>query len=481
MKQVDFDIMIIGAGISGIGNAYWLQRKCPDKKIVILEARDTIGGTWSLFQYPGIRSDSDMFTFGYRFKPWNNPQALSSGEKIKSYLDETVAENNLLQLIRFGHKMTEANWSSENRAWEVEVETDDGKVKFTTHFLSICTGYYNYHEAYRPNFPGEDAFQGQVILPQFWPGDLDYQNKKIAVVGSGATAITLVPSLIKSGARHVTMIQRSPTYVVSLPNHTKSYSQLQKWMPIGWAYRITRIQNILFQIVSFTLSKLFPKFMKNFFMKMAQKQLPDGYPVEKHFNPSYAPWDQRLCVVPNGDLFKVIKAGKAEIATDQIANFTPNGIQLASGKLVEADIIVLATGLKMQLLGGASLRVNGIPYNPANAMVYKGMMLSGLPNFIYSFGYTNASWTLKADLTANYLCKLMKYMHEVHATTVVPIAPQKIDEMDFLNLSSGYIKRAESILPKNGTKKPWRVHQNYILDMLATRYAPIPNNNLKFE
>jgi monooxygenase len=480
MNQPDYDITIVGAGISGIGTAYWLQKKCPTKTIAILEARETIGGTWSLFQYPGIRSDSDMFTFGYRFKPWTNPQSLSDGESIKNYLQETLDENDLEKHVKFQHKMLSCNWSSENQQWTLDVETNTGIIPLTSQFLSICTGYYDYKEAHRPEFSGEKSFSGSIVVPQFWPKDLDFQNKTIAVVGSGATAITLVPSLVKMGAKHVTMVQRSPSYVVTLPNKTKSYVTWQKYMPLKWAYRLTRIKNILFQIVSFSLSKLFPNFMKGLFMKMAAKQLPEDYPVEKHFNPNYFPWDQRLCVVPDGDLFKTISQKQANIVTGTINTFSPSGILMEDGEAVEADIIVLATGLKIQLLGGATINLDGKPANPQNALVYKGMMMSGIPNFTYSFGYTNASWTLKVDLTANYLCKLINYMDKNSYTSVVPDAPNDLKKAEFLNLSSGYIQRAKEVLPKNGTQRPWRVYQNYIMDMVTTRYAGIKNKYLSF-
>jgi monooxygenase len=481
MKQTEYDVIIVGAGISGICQAYWLQKKCPEKRIAILEARDTIGGTWSLFNYPGIRSDSDMFSFGYRFKPWPNPQSLSSGAVIKQYLRETVDENTLEQFILYKHKMSHANWSADSQRWVLDVETDQGIIQMRSQFLSICTGYYDYKEAHRPHFDGEEQFNGSIILPQFWPKDLDYEDKKVAVVGSGATAITLVPSMAQAGAKHVTMVQRSPSYVVSLPNRTASYEKWQKWMPMRWAYRATRIKNILFQIVSFGLSKLFPRKMKSFFMNMAAKELPEGYPVDKHFNPKYYPWDQRLCVVPDGDLFKAIRKEQASIVTGNIASFTPEGITMADGEKVEADIIVLATGLKIQLLGGASLSIDGKPVQAGDTMVYKGMMMSGLPNFIYAFGYTNASWTLKVDLTANYLCRLIRYMDKRKYTSVVPVAPGNARETDFLNLSSGYIQRAKAVLPKNGTQKPWKVYQNYVLDMLNIRYARIRNKYLQFK
>lgn len=307
------DVVIVGAGISGIGTAYWLQQKCPDKEFTILEARNSIGGTWSLFKYPGVRSDSDMFTFGYRFRPWINPQSISSGKDILKYLKDTVKDAAIDEHIRFGNKTISADWSDESRTWTLQVETSEGEEEVECKFLSICTGYYNYQEAHRPHFQGEKDFNGKIVLPQFWPKDLDYAGKKIAVVGSGATAVTLVPSLIESGAEHVTMVQRSPTYIMNLPNRNGLFIGLNKFLPSKWAFRFTRWKNISLQMISFGLAKLFPKMMKRLLMKAAAKDLPENYPVEKHFNPRYNPWDQRLCVVPDGDLFKTIKDGKAAV------------------------------------------------------------------------------------------------------------------------------------------------------------------------
>lgn len=478
--QTTYDIIIVGAGISGIGMAYWLQKKCPEKRVLILEARDTIGGTWSLFQYPGIRSDSDMFTFGFRFKPWNDPQSLSSGEKILKYLEQTVKENKLDQLISFKHKMLSSNWSDNEKCWSLQVDSPEGLKVLKSRFLSICTGYYNYQEAHRPKFKGEDLFQGKIILPQFWPKNLDFSNQKIAVIGSGATAITLVPSLANQGAKQVTMIQRSPTYVMNLPNRNGQFAFLKKVLPDSWAYRLTRSTNILLSMASFGFSKAFPKFMKKIIMNAAGKQLPDGYPVEKHFNPSYNPWDQRLCVLPDGDFFTSINKGDAHVVTGEISHFSENGVQMKNGEFIEADLIVLATGLKIQLLGGAQLSVNNIQVKVSESYIYKGMMVSNLPNLIYCFGYTNASWTLKVDLTANYLCKILKYMDKNGFEVVTPKAGKIESEENFLNLSSGYITRAENELPKQGSKRPWRVYQNYLIDMLTTRFGPIRDQALKF-
>lgn len=481
MEQTEaYDIIIVGAGISGIGTAYWLRKKCPQKKIAVLEARDTIGGTWSLFRYPGVRSDSDMFTFGYRFKPWSNPQALSGGDDILSYLQETVRENKLEQYILFGHKMQTADWSDASRKWTLEVETPSGTKNMRCRFLSICTGYYDYQEAHRPQFEGEEQFEGELVIPQFWPKELDYTGKKVVVVGSGATAITLVPSMAARGAQHVTMLQRSPTYVMNLPNRNQVFFYLRKLLPNAWAYRLTRWQNILLQMISFGFARLFPAWAKAYLLREVAHQLPEGYPVETHFNPTYNPWEQRLCVVPDGDLFQAIREGKADITTDTIRRFTPNGLLLDSGKELPADVIVLATGLKIQLLGDARLSLNGQAVQIRDSMVYKGMMMSRLPNFIYAFGYTNASWTLKVDLTANYLCKLLRYMDKNGYEVVVPQARGEETEEDFLNLSSGYIQRARSILPKQGARRPWRNYQNYLVDMFATRFGRVSDTALRF-
>lgn len=480
MSNPIHDVVIVGAGISGIGTAYWLQQKCPDKNFILLEARDSIGGTWSLFKYPGIRSDSDMFTFGYRFRPWTNPQSISSGEDILQYLKDTVEESGIDERIRFGNKMTSANWSDDSKTWTLTVTSPKGEEKIACKFLSICTGYYDYQEAHRPHFTGEENFSGQIVIPQFWPKDLDYTDKKIAVVGSGATAVTIVPSMVEKGAGHVTMVQRSPTYIMNLPNRNGLFIALDKVFPSRWAYKISRWKNISLQMISFGLSKLFPKMMKGLLMKAAAKELPENYPVEKHFNPRYNPWDQRLCVVPDGDLFQAIKEGQASVNTGKISRFTESGIEMENGDKIEADIIVLATGLKMQLLGGANISKNGKPALFKDAMIYKGMMVSDLPNFIYAFGYTNASWTLKVDLTANYLCKLLNYMDRKGYDVVIPQRENLESDEDFLNLSSGYIQRAKSILPKQGKRRPWRVYQNYLADMLATRFGSVKDSVLKF-
>ncbi len=475
-----FDVIIIGAGISGIGTAYWLQEKCPGKRYAILEARERIGGTWDLFRYPGIRSDSDMFTFGYRFKPWENPQSLSDGASIRNYLKETAEENGIDQHIRFGHKVRSADWDWEASLWTLEVAHGNQTTLFRTRFLYMCAGYYSYEEGYRPGFKGEASFKGTLVHPQFWPEDLDYSGKKVAVIGSGATAVTLVPSLAEKAA-HVTMVQRSPTYIMKLPNRNGLYISLEKWLPGRLAYRLTRWRNLMMTMGLYGFSRAFPNRMKNLLMKGAAKELPAGYPVEKHFNPSYNPWDQRLCVIPDGDLFKAINKGKAGVVTGDISRFDESGITMADGTRLEADIIVTATGLKMKLLGGARITIGGKPLHTHEVLVYKGMMMSGVPNFALAFGYTNNSWTLKTDLTANLVCRILNFMDRKGYQVVVPMVPDDIAEEEFLPLDSGYMKRAKHLLPKNGSRRPWRVYQNYLMDMLLTRFGRVRDRHLQFD
>lgn len=473
------DVLIVGAGLSGIGTAYWLQKKCPGKRFVILEARNTLGGTWDKFRYPGIRSDSDMFTFGYRFKPWQNPQSLSGGKEILSYLHETAHENDIAKHILYNHRVTHMNWSDEEKCWTISTDHDGNPKEFRSKFLYVCSGYYHYNEAYRPAFEGENNFKGEIVLPQFWPENLDYTNKHVVIVGSGATAVTLMPAMAEKTA-HITMLQRSPTYIVTLPNRNGLYLNAKKVLPDSWAYRITRWQNILLSMFLFGLAKFFPKKAKQLIVSGAAKQLPAGFDVEKHFSPTYNPWEQRLCVIPDGDLFKSIQSGKASVVTDTIHRFTEDGIELTSGEKLQADIIILATGLKIRLMGGASLSVNNELKSTADALLYKGMLIGDIPNFAIAFGYTNNSWTLKTDLTANYVCKLLNYMDKKGYRVVVPQNTGSVSEAPFLNLDSGYIHRAKDILPKQGTKRPWKVYQNYLVDMLQTRFGRINDGVLRF-
>jgi len=477
--DLDYDVIIVGAGISGIGTAYWLQEKCPEKRFAILEARERIGGTWDLFRYPGIRSDSDMFTFGYRFKPWENPQSLSDGAHIREYLRETAEENGIDRQIKFGHKVISADWSWDEQCWQLEVAHGNEKSDLRCRFLYMCTGYYSYEEGYRPPFKAEETFGGTIIHPQFWPQGLDYTGKQVVVIGSGATAVTLVPTLAEKAA-HVTMIQRSPTYIMKLPNRNGLYISLRKWLPGRTAYRLTRWRNLALSMGLFGYSRAFPDSMKRLLMKGAAKELPEGYPVERHFNPSYNPWDQRLCVIPDGDLFQAIKKGKADVVTGEISHFGKDGIAMADGSHLRADLIVTATGLKMKLLGGARVTVGGEPLDTHEVLVYKGMMMSGVPNFALAFGYTNNSWTLKTDLTANLVCRILNYMDRKGYRVVVPEVPGDIQEEEFLPLDSGYMKRARHILPKNGSKRPWRVYQNYLMDMLLTRFGRVRDRHLRY-
>jgi len=474
------DVVIIGAGISGIGTAYWLQKKCPSKKFTILEARDKIGGTWSLFRYPGIRSDSDMFTFGYKFKPWKSSNLLSSGENIMSYLAETVKENDIEKHIQFESRLMEAHWSDTSKLWTLKVQKNHENYDLRCKFLSVCSGYYSYSEAYKPDFIGEENFKGQTIIPQFWPENLDFTGKKIIVVGSGATAVTLVPALANQGAAHVTMLQRSPSYIFTLPNRSKLFDFLRKYLPSKLSHQIIRAFILTLNTMSYGFLRKFPKLAKSYMISQVAKQLPEGFDVEKHFTPKYNPWDQRVCAVPDGDFFHSVKSGKASLVTDEIARFTENGILLKSGEEIKSDIIVLATGLKMNLMGYAKVFVNGNQVNLNDHLVYKGMMMSNVPNLICAFGYTNASWTLKVDLTANYICKLLKFMDAKGYNVAVAESNETPSDESFLALNSGYVQRASKILPKQGRKLPWRVYQNYFIDKFIMSYSAVNDGVLKF-
>jgi len=475
-----YDVIIVGAGLAGIGSAYWLQNRCPDKSYLILEARERMGGTWDLFRYPGVRSDSDMFTYGYRFRPWQNPQSLSKGEDILEYIKETAAENKIDQKIRFNHKVMKADWSEEDRLWKIVAEAEGKNRTFYTGFLYICTGYYCYDESYRPTFKDEEKFKGEILYPQFWPTNLEYTDKEVVVIGSGATAVTLIPSMAEK-AKSITMLQRSPSYIINLPNKNGLFVLMKKILPLKIAYKITRRINLTVSILIYQFSKAFPNRMKKLLMKATAAQVGPDCDVEKHFNPLYNPWDQRLCIVPDGDLFKSIKSGKASVVTDHIEHFTEKGIKLKSGEELKADIIVLATGLKIKLLGGALISLNGKPVDTNKAVIYKGMMISDVPNLAIAFGYTNASWTLKTDLTANYVCDLLQYMDKKGYEVVTPNKDENMKTESFMDIDAGYIKRADHILPKQGNRKPWRVYQNYFKDMMAIRYGKLDDGVLKFK
>ena len=474
-----YDVVIIGAGLSGIGTAYWLQKKCPDKRFVILEARERLGGTWDLFRYPGIRSDSDMFTFGYRFQPWENPQSLSSGAQILTYLQRTVSEHGIDAHIRFRHRLLAADWSNETARWTLTVEAEGENVQLRTSFLYLCAGYYDYERAHRPDFAGQDTFTGRIVHPQFWRPDIDYTDRRVVVVGSGATAVTLVPELAKRAA-HVTMLQRSPTHIMTLPNRSGLYVALRKLLPNRWAYRLTRWFNLGTSMLLYQLTQVIPERVAGVIRRKAAQQVGPDVDAEVHFRPSYRPWEQRLCLVPDGDLFRALRSGRAEIVTDTIDRFMPGGIRLASGRELSADLVVTATGLRIQLMGGAALRVDGEQVDTSRVLIYKGMLASGIPNFAVAFGYTNASWTLKTDLTANYVCRLLRHMDRKGYNTVVPRPAPDVREEPFLNLSAGYILRAGDVLPRQGSRRPWRVYQNYAMDALVTRFGRIEDGVLEF-
>jgi cation diffusion facilitator CzcD-associated flavoprotein CzcO len=476
-----FDVIVVGAGLSGIGAGYHLQANAPRKTYAILEGRDAIGGTWDIFRYPGIRSDSDMYTLGYSFKPWREAKAIADGPSIRKYVRDTASENGIDKKIRFGHMVKRASWDSNTARWTVEAEVGEAKqiVRLTCNFLFMCTGYYSYAGGYDPEFPGRDSFKGAIIHPQKWPEDLDYKNKKVVVIGSGATAVTLVPAMAEQAA-HVTMLQRSPTYVVSRPAEDAAANWLREHLPAKLAYSLVRWRNVLFGMYFFNLARKKPGQVKKYLVDMVRKELGEGHDVDTHFTPRYNPWDQRLCLVPDSDLFQSLKSGKSSVVTDTIETFTPTGIKLASGKELDADIIVTATGLKVELLAGMQVSVDGVVQDMPKTMSYKGMMYSDVPNLASSFGYTNASWTLKCDLTCEYICRILNYMDRHGYVEARPRKDASVEEAPWLDFSSGYVQRAKDILPRQGTKKPWKLYQNYALDLVTLRYGKVNDGTLEF-
>ena len=478
------DVLIVGAGLSGIGAAVHLQKHCPDHRYLILESRQRMGGTWDLFRYPGIRSDSDMHTLGYAFKPWTEPKAIADGPSIRHYIEETAAEHGIDRHIRYGLRVTDLSWSSEDALWTVSADgPGNSSQRFKARFVLMCAGYYSYLRAYTPDFAGMDDFQGQLIHPQFWPESIDYTDKHVVVIGSGATAVTLVPAMAKTAAS-VTMLQRSPSYVVARPARDRIANGLRRVMPATWAYSITRWKNILVQQWLYQWTRRSPEKVARFLLAQVRQALPDGYDVATHFTPRYNPWDERLCAVPDSDLFKAIGDGSATVVTDHVDRFTPEGILLKSGKTLPADIVVTATGLELASLGESALHVDGKAVDAADSYTYKGIMFSGVPNLISTFGYINASWTLRADLTAEFSCRVLKEMAQRGATSVTPeLRPQdqSMQSRDWIvDFTPGYFKRVMHRLPKQGDREPWINPQNYRKDRALFRKASLDDGALVF-
>jgi cation diffusion facilitator CzcD-associated flavoprotein CzcO len=475
----NFDVIIVGAGLSGIGGATHLMTECPDKTFTILEGREAMGGTWDLFRYPGVRSDSDMYTLGYRLRPWRNPKAIADGPSIREYIRDTAREFGIEKHIRYGHRVQKASWNSEEAKWTIEAAVGQRVETFRCSFIYLCTGYYDYENGYTPDFPGVEDFNGTVIHPQKWPEDLDYSGKRVVVIGSGATAVTLVPAMADDAA-HVTMLQRTPTYVISRPSTDIVANFFRKVLPDKLAYMLTRWKNILLWMYFYNFSRNKPEKAKEFIAKGVKSELGDGFDMT-HFTPTYNPWEQRLCLVPDSDLFKVVKEGRASVVTDHIERFDEKGIRLKSGKHLDADIVVTATGLVVKIMAGLKLVVDGRDIELPSLVSYKGMMYSGIPNLAQAFGYTNASWTLKCDLTSEYVCRLLEYMDENGYASCTPrLDDPTVERLPALDFNSGYILRALKELPTQGSKHPWRLHQNYIKDLKMLRYGELVDEAMEF-
>ena len=482
MSDEHVDVLIVGAGISGVCAGHHVQATCPGKSYAILEARGSIGGTWDLFRYPGIRSDSDMYTLGFRFRPWPDAQAIADGPAILRYVRETASAYGIDRKIRFNHRVVGAEWSTEDARWTVHVErTDTGETTaLTCSFLFVCAGYYRYDEPYMPRFEGTERFTGRLVHPQEWSDDIDYANKRVVVIGSGATAVTLVPAMAERAA-HVTMLQRSPSYVVSLPGRDPLANALRRFLPARLVYPIVRWKNVLLTMLVFQLSRRRPQVMKSIIRRGLERRLPTGYDIDTHFKPRYNPWDQRMCLVPDGDLFEAISAGHASVVTDRIETFTEKGIRLASGAELEADLVVSATGLIMVPLGGVAITVDGREIQLPETLTYKGMMLSGVPNLAFAVGYTNASWTLKCELTCEYVCRLLNHMDaHGHAVCTPRNRDPSVTEEPLIDFSSGYVQRAIEQFPRQGSKAPWRLYQNYPRDVLLLRFGAIEDEGMEF-
>jgi len=476
------DVLVVGGGLSGVGAGCHLERDAPHKSYAILEARGAIGGTWDLFRYPGIRSDSDMYTLGFPFRPWDSNQSIVDGASIHQYILDTAREYGVDEKVRLHHRVTRASWSTTDQRWTVEAErTDTGEsLRFSCQFVFMCSGYYHYDEPHNPGFPGRDQFRGAIVHPQFWPRNLDYTGQRVIVIGSGATAVTLVPAMSERAA-HVTMLQRSPSYVVSLPGEDPLAKLARRLLPVQAAYTLVRWKNVLITMLMFWLSRNRPHVVKRMIRAGLERQLPEGYDIDTHFKPRYNPWDQRMCLVPDADLFEGIGNGRVSVVTDHVDTFTPTGIRLASGQELEAEVIVSATGLNLLALGGVELEVDGQPVDLPQAMIYRGCLLSGVPNLAFAFGYTNASWTLKSDLTCEYVTRILNYMYERGYSSAVPtLRPGSVEPVDFVDFSSGYVQRSIHLFPKQGSRPPWRLYQNYIRDRKLIRKAPLEDGVLQF-
>jgi len=478
MSVEHFDVLIVGAGLSGIGAGYHLQARCPGKRYAILEGRSEIGGTWDLFRYPGIRSDSDMFTLGYSFRPWKEAKAIADGPSIREYVRETAREHGIDRHIRFNHRVRSASWSSEESRWTVEVDAGERqeRVRYTCSFLYLCSGYYSYEKGYEPSFPGREDFQGRLVHPQHWPEDLDYRGKRVVVIGSGATAVTLVPSMAAEAA-HVTMLQRSPTYIASRPAEDRISNAIRALLPERAAHSVARWKHVVIGIVFYQLCRRAPGLAKRMLRSGIARELPPDFEIDTHFKPSYNPWDQRLCLAPDADLFRAMNAGRASVVTDRIRTFTKDGILLESGKELPADIIVTATGLRLQSCGGIRMTVDGDVVEPGQTFVYKGLMLGNVPNLALCVGYTNASWTLRAELSSIYVCRLLEHMDRHGYRQCLPRPDEAILEpRPLLGLTSGYVQRATDQLPKQGSRAPWYLRQNYVLDVLTMKFGAVDDS-----
>jgi cation diffusion facilitator CzcD-associated flavoprotein CzcO len=481
--QDELDVLIIGAGVSGIGAAWHLQHRHPGKSYAILESRHDLGGTWDLFRYPGIRSDSDLYTFGYQFKPWTDDKSIADGPAIKAYIRETAEENGIDRKIRFGHEVQRAEWSSEDSVWTLTVELAETGETFEmkARWIFAATGYYRYDEGYTPRFEGIDDFAGRVIHPQHWPEDFEYAGKRIVVIGSGATAVTLIPELAREAAQ-VTMLQRSPTYVLPVPEQDRIALALRRYLGESRAYRIIRRKNILKQKLVYQLSQRFPKLARRFIRSVNAKMLEGtDCDVDVHFNPGYDPWDQRLCAVPDGDFYRSIREGSASVVTDRIKSFTPTGISLESGDELEADVVVTATGLNVLVFGGIEVRVDGKEIRLPDTVAYKGMMLSDVPNLAFAIGYTNSSWTLKVDLVCEYFCRLLEHMDRIGVdSATVRVNDPGMERVPLLDFKAGYVLRALDGLPRQGTEAPWHLAQNYARDSRFLRHGKVADQQTEF-